>query len=172
MAYACLYSEWRNLLPSSVHIQMYTYVYAAQRLYSEFMCMCYFSYFFSISLFCKHSFASRVFWSTFGSRGQTCMRQNIAYASVSFSEFPFWLHFSPNFGSSSKQRPISLFCVNFCQKILLGSTEGQLKRNEHDFIKHVKLCHSILLDGCLFCGHCQPWWTLQRNTLAFIEHFA
>ena len=136
---------------------MYTYVYAAQRLYSEFMCMCYFSYFFSISLFCKHSFASRVFWSTFGSRGQTCIRQNIAYASVSFSEFPFWLHFSPNFGSSSKQRPISLFCVNFCQKILLGSTEGQLKRNEHDFIKHVKLCHSILLDGCLFCGHCQPW---------------
>ena len=70
MGNARLYSEWRNLLPSSVHVlwvqwQIHTYVCAARRFYSEFMCMllC------CITLFHKQSLASQVFFlSIFGSR--------------------------------------------------------------------------------------------------------
>ena len=57
-----------------------------------------------------------------------CVIKNCICYNISFSEIPFWLHLSQNFGSCPKQRPISLFCAHFCLKTLLGSTEGQLKR--------------------------------------------
>ena len=111
MGNACLYSEWRNLLPRSLHIcseysDISTHTVCLH-------CTQIVSWIHMHAVFLFLSFGSKVllhvFLSIVGYRSQTCVIQHCICYSISFLEFPFWLNLSPNFGSSPKRRPISLF---------------------------------------------------------------
>ena len=161
MGNAHLYSEWRNLLPSSVHVFWVQWQMSA--LHKDFIlnsCACCYVVLLS---FTSKVWLHKVFFCQSLDQEMHCVIKNCICYNISFSEIPFWLHLSQNFGSCPKQRPVSLFCAHFCLKTLLGSTEGQLKRK---WTRFQKTCESMPLNSA---GWLPILWPIAHPDVHFTE---